>query len=210
MEERKLEFPVEERKHIKNYKVGHAGTLDPLATGLLVICTGKFTKRISEIQEAEKEYTGTITIGAVTESFDLEKSPENFLPFTHITDNSILETAEKFIGFQMQNPPIHSAKKIDGQRAYDKARKGEEFTLKPNGITIIEFEILSISLPEINFRIVCSKGTYIRSIAHDFGKILGAGAYLSTLCRTRIGNYLLKDALSPENFLLQVSDKQSL
>jgi tRNA pseudouridine55 synthase len=210
LEEKKRELPPQERIQLKKLKVGHAGTLDPLATGLLVICSGKLTKQISEIQDAEKEYTGTIVLGSTTDSFDLETSPQNFLPTEHITNEQILSVAETFCGFQMQTPPNHSAKKIDGQRAYDKARRGEEFELKAKGITVVSFEIIAIRNPEIDFRVVCTKGTYIRSLAHDFGKSLGTGGHLSALCRTRIGSYQLKDALMPEEFLLQLSDKQSV
>ncbi len=210
LEERRRELPVSERSQLKNFKVGHAGTLDPLATGLLILCSGKMTKQISEIQSAEKEYTGTITIGATTESFDLEKTPENFLPYDHITNSMIHEAAESFIGEQQQTAPIHSAKKIDGQRAYDKARRGDEFELKAHTITISTFEITGIQLPEISFKVVCSKGTYIRSLAHDFGKKLGTGGYLSALRRTRIGKYSVSESVSPEQFLLQLTDKEQV
>jgi len=210
LEERRSELPQAERKQLKNFKVGHAGTLDPLATGLLILCTGKKTKDISEIQSAQKEYTGTITIGATTESYDLEKTPENFQPFEHITGELIRDTAIAFTGEQNQTAPNHSAKKIDGQRAYEKARRGVEFELKSHSIIISAFEITAIQLPEIQFSVVCSKGTYIRSLAHDFGKKLGNGAYLSALRRTRIGEYLVDDAMSVEQFLLQLSDKEQL
>lgn len=210
LEEKKREFPSEERSQIKKLKVGHAGTLDPLATGLLVICSGKLTKNISIIQDAEKEYTGTITVGAITDSYDLETQPGNFLPYDKITTEQIFAIAASFSGEQMQIPPIHSAKKIEGRRAYEKARKGEEFEIKANKITIKVFEINNINLPEIDFRVVCSKGTYIRSLAYDFGKLLGTGGYLSTLCRTRIGDYHISNALSPEQFLHQLSEEQSI
>jgi tRNA pseudouridine55 synthase len=210
LEERRREAPLQERKLIKNFKVGHAGTLDPLATGLLIICTGKQTKNIHSIQSAEKEYTGTITIGSTTSSFDLEQPPENFQPTDHVTEEMIFETAKMFVGEQMQTAPIHSAKKIDGQRAYDKARKGDQFELKAHRIEIRVFEITRIRIPEISFRVVCTKGTYIRSLADDFGKKLGTGAHLSTLCRTRIGDFRLEDAVSPDEFLRQLSDKERL
>ena len=210
LDEKKNELSQSERSQIKKIKVGHAGTLDPLATGLLVICSGKLTKQISEIQDAEKEYTGTIVIGSITDSYDLEKPPNNFLPYDQITEEEIMNLATKFCGFQMQTPPIHSAKKIDGRRAYDKARNGEEFELKSKGITIEIFEITAIRLPEIDFRVVCTKGTYIRSLAHDFGQRLLTGAHLSALCRTRIGNYHLKNAVTPAEFLIQLTDKQNI
>jgi tRNA pseudouridine55 synthase len=210
LEEKKRHALPEERATLKKIKVGHAGTLDPLATGLLVICSGKLTKVINEIQDAEKEYTGTITFGAVTESFDLEKPPVDFRNTDHLSEQLILETAKTFLGEQIQTPPVHSAKKINGQRAYEKARRGEEFEMKPKSITIYSFEITSFRIPEIDFRICCSKGTYIRSIAHDFGVKVETGAYLSTLCRTRIGKYKLEDALSPEEFLMQLTQQQPL
>jgi tRNA pseudouridine55 synthase len=210
LEERRSELPPDQRKQLKNFKVGHAGTLDPLATGLLILCTGKKTKDISEIQSAEKEYTGTITIGSTTESYDLEKNPENFQSYDHITAEYIRETVLTFTGEQEQIAPNHSAKKIDGQRAYDKARRGVEFELKPHSIIISEFDITGIELPEIHFRVVCSKGTYIRSLAHDFGKKLGTGAHLSALRRTRIGKYQVSDAMTAEQFLLQLSDKEQI
>lgn len=206
LEEYRLLFPEEERKSIKRFKVGHAGTLDPLATGLLVICTGKLTKSISEIQDGEKEYTGTIVLGATTPSCDLETAPENFKSIDHLTESMILELAQKMEGEQQQVPPMHSAIKVDGQRAYDMARKGIEIELKSRTIDIRKFEITRIQMPEIDFRIICTKGTYIRSIARDFGEKIGVGGYLSALCRTRIGNYLLENALSPTDFLNQLPD----
>jgi tRNA pseudouridine55 synthase len=210
LEERRMEFPIAEQHQIKKLKVGHAGTLDPLATGLLVICTGKNTKRISEIQDAEKEYTGTMVIGSVTESYDLEKPPINFKPIDGIEHQTIFETAITFLGKQVQFPPLHSAKKIDGQRAYKKARRGDDFELKGHVVNIKAFDIMDIRLPEIDFRVVCTKGTYIRSLANDFGIRIGTGAHLSSLCRTRIGNYSLKDALSIDEFISQISDNQTI
>jgi tRNA pseudouridine55 synthase len=210
LEERRSELPMNERRQLKNYKVGHAGTLDPLATGLLVICTGKLTKEITTIQSAEKEYTGIITLGATTESYDLEKEPENFQSVSHITVDQINETVRLFTGEQQQTAPLHSAKKIDGQRAYEKARRGDDFELKSHTIHISVFEITSVKLPEIGFRVVCSKGTYIRSLAHDFGKKLGPGGYLSALRRTRIGDFRVENALQPTDFLLQLSEGEIL
>ena len=208
LDEKKAEHATEAGLIIKKYKVGHAGTLDPLATGLLIICSGKLTRSINEIQDAEKEYTGTITIGAETESYDLEKNPINFKSFAHVTDEDIIKEATGFLGKQMQTAPIHSAKKIEGKRAYEMARRGENFEIKPNEIFIKEFEITANRLPEIDFRIVCSKGTYIRSLAYEMGRRLGTGGYLSALCRTRIGHFLLKDAQSPLDFLKELSDMQ--
>jgi tRNA pseudouridine55 synthase len=184
-------------------KVGHAGTLDPLATGLLIVCTGKKTKTINELMGMEKEYTGTFFIGATTPCFDLEKPIDKTFPTGHITAEMLKSTAEKFIGKQEQVPPLFSAVFIDGKRAYEYARAGQEVEVKPREIEIMEFELTRIKMPEIDFRIVCTKGTYIRSIARDFGLALGSGAHLTKLCRTRIGKFLLKDAVSPVEFAEQ-------
>jgi tRNA pseudouridine55 synthase len=181
-------------------KVGHAGTLDPFATGLLIICTGNFTKQISTYMGMEKEYTGSITIGAITSTYDLESEPEDFKDISHISNEAIYETTKNFIGEILQTPPIHSAIKKDGKPAYLLARKGEEVKLEPRRITISSFEITKILLPKIYFKVVCSTGTYIRSLANDFGNALGSGGYLSSLRRTRIGNFLVGDALSPQQF----------
>ncbi len=210
LEERKRELSTLDRLTIKKLKVGHAGTLDPLATGLLVLCSGKLTRQISEIQDAEKEYTGTIIIGSVTDSFDLETPPHNFLSFENIPAQKIYAVAATFCGKQIQIPPIYSAKKIGGQRAYEKARNGEDFKLKANEITISRFDITSIRLPEIDFRIICTKGTYIRSVANDFGQRLTVGGYLSALCRTRIGSYHIEDSLSPHDFISQIAEKHNI
>lgn len=183
------------RNLIKIKKIGHAGTLDPLATGLLILCTGKFTKRINEFMAAEKEYTGVFTLGAITPTYDLESEPTAFKEYAHITNNDLMERASRLTGEIMQVPPIHSAIKKDGKRVYELARKGLEVQLEPRKVTIKEFELREISLPLVHFRIVCSTGTYIRSMANDFGALLGCGAYLSSLCRTRIGEYLLSDAM---------------
>lgn len=180
---------------VKKIKVGHAGTLDPLASGLLIVCTGKFTKKIDEYQAQEKEYTATFTIGATTQSHDLEKVIDNYYDYSYVTDEMIFETARKFTGTQEQIPPVFSAVKIEGKRAYDYARNEENVIIQPKTITISEIEVLKIELPEIHLRIVCSKGTYIRALARDFGEALNCGAYLSALCRTRIGNFNLKNAL---------------
>ncbi|MHB8207748.1 tRNA pseudouridine(55) synthase TruB [Mucilaginibacter sp.] len=175
-------------------KVGHAGTLDPLATGLLIICTGKMTKQIDTFQAEEKEYTGTMILGATTPSYDMETEPDNQFDISHITEEQIKATCQQFTGDIQQYPPAHSAIKIDGERLYEKARRGEEVELRLRSVTISEFEITRIELPEIDFRVVCSKGTYIRSLVHDFGKALSNGAYLSKLRRTRSGNYKVADA----------------
>jgi tRNA pseudouridine55 synthase len=188
------------RQKTRRPKVGHAGTLDPLASGLLIICSGKMTKKISEIQSQEKEYTGTFVLGATTPSYDMETEINATFDFSHITEKLIHETVKQFTGKILQAAPIHSAKKIDGKRAYLLARKGKEVEMKPSEIFIHSFEITDIRLPEIDFKVVCSKGTYVRSLAHDFGKALNSGAYLASLCRTRIGSYLLEDALTPDEF----------
>ncbi len=181
-------------------KVGHAGTLDPLATGLLIVCTGKKTKTINELMGQEKEYTGTFYIGATTPCFDLEKPVDQTFPIEHITTNDLQNAATSFLGIQQQVPPIFSAVFVNGVRAYELARKGEEVELKSREIEIKEFELTNINLPTVDFRIVCTKGTYIRSIARDFGLALGSGAHLTKLCRTRIGNYLLENAVTPQQF----------
>jgi len=189
------------RNTIKIKKVGHAGTLDPLATGLLIVCTGRFTKKINEYMAREKEYTGTFTLGAVTPTFDLESEPGNFQPFDEISEGMIYEIAKKFTGEIMQFPPVHSAIKQKGKPVYLLARKGMEVILEPRKIVIHNFEITRIKMPLVSFKVVCTTGTYIRSLAHDFGQALGCGAYLSSLCRTRIGNFALAEALSVEEFI---------
>ncbi len=181
---------------MKIKKVGHAGTLDPLATGLLILCTGRFTKKINEYMAQEKEYIGSFILGARTPTYDLESIPFDFKPVDHITDEQIQLATRSFTGEIYQVPPIHSAIKKDGLRAYELARQGEEVKLEPRKLFIREFSITSIQKPEVHFRVVCSTGTYIRSLANDFGETLGCGAYLNGLCRTRIGHFLLKDALT--------------
>src|ERR1700733_2910513 len=175
-------------------KVGHAGTLEPLASGLLIICTGKMTKQIDTFQAQEKEYTGTLVLGATTPSYDLETAVDQQFDISRITEEKIMEATKQFIGELQQYPPAHSAVKIDGERLYEKARRGEEVELRARTVTINEFEITGIMLPEVHFRVVCSKGTYIRSLVYDFGKALNNGAYLSRLRRTRSGDYKIEDA----------------
>jgi tRNA pseudouridine55 synthase len=187
------------RRKLKIKKIGHAGTLDPLATGLLILCTGKMTKRIDEFQAQEKEYTGNFVIGQTTPSHDLETLVSEAKDISSISDEVIHEAIKKFTGTIQQVPPIHSAIKVDGKRAYALARKGKDPELKPREVTVSAFEITGIQLPTVSFRIICSKGTYIRSLARDFGEELGVGAYLSKLCRTRIGQFHLKDALTIED-----------
>lgn len=179
----------------KKFKIGHAGTLDPLASGLLLICTGKFTKRISELQGQAKEYTGTFYIGATTPSYDLETEIDQTFPTDHINESLIHETVKQFLGEIDQKPPIFSAIKKDGVRLYEHARAGETVEIASRKTTIHEFEITRIALPEIDFRVVCSKGTYIRSLAYDFGKALNSGSHLTVLRRTKIGDYNVKNAI---------------
>ena len=192
------------RNLIRIKKVGHAGTLDPLATGLLIICTGKFTKKINEYQAQEKEYTGSFTLGATTPTFDLESEPHNFRNFDFVTKELLEETTKKFIGEIDQVPPIHSAIKQQGKPVYLAARKGHDVKLEPRKVTIKEFEISKTELPIVFFRVVCTTGTYIRSLANDFGEALGCGAFLSELCRTRIGEFSVADAMTIESLTLQL------
>jgi tRNA pseudouridine55 synthase len=185
---------------LKKIKVGHAGTLDPLATGLLIICTGRATKKIDEFRDLDKEYVATFHVGATTPSFDLETETDNHFPTEHITEEMVLEVLNAFKGEQMQLPPMYSAKMLDGKRAYEFARKGIEKNLEPVSIIIREIELISFNMPEIQVRMVCTKGTYIRSFARDFGVALKSGSYLSALKRTAIGSYNVKDAYSIEDF----------
>ncbi|RAR50401.1 tRNA pseudouridine(55) synthase TruB [Flavobacterium lacus] len=184
----------------KKFKIGHAGTLDPLATGLLIICTGKFTKRITEIQGQPKEYTGTFKLGATTPSYDLETEVDENFSINHINEKLIHQILPQFLGEIDQKPPVFSAIKKDGVRMYEHARAGVEMEMESRKTTIHEFEITRIDLPEIDFRVVCSKGTYIRSLANDFGKALESGAHLTVLRRTKIGEYSVENAVSPDDF----------
>jgi len=196
----KLRWLIRKNFGIKKIKVGHAGTLDPLASGLLIICTGKFTKRIEEFMGQTKEYTGTITLGATTPSYDLETEVDQTFAIDHISEDIIKATTKQFIGEIDQYPPVFSALKKDGKRLYEYAREGEKVEIAARKITIKEFEITSVELPEVNFRVVCGKGTYIRSLAHDFGKALQSGGHLSALRRTKIGEFSVANAISPEVF----------
>ena len=195
------------RNMMKIKKVGHAGTLDPLATGLLILCTGKFTKRINEFMSQEKEYTGTIILGAITPTYDLESEPREFKAFHDITIEHIHEASRKFIGEIKQVPPVYSAIKQDGKRLYELARKGIDVVIEPRSVLIKEFQITAIEMPVISFRVVCSTGTYIRSLANDFGKELGCGAYLSSLCRTRIGAFNLQQAYTMETITTYIQQQ---
>jgi len=196
----KLRWLIRKQFQLKKIKVGHAGTLDPLATGLLILCTGKFTKKIESYQAKEKEYTGTITLGATTPSYDLETEIDKTYDISGITETQIHEATKQFIGQIEQKPPVFSALKKDGKRLYEFARAGEEVDVPKRKITITAFEITSINLPNVDFRVVCSKGTYIRSLAHDFGKALDNGGHLSALRRTKIGNFSVEGAMSIQSF----------
>lgn len=193
----KLKYKLKREFNLpKKFKIGHAGTLDPRATGLLIVCTGKFTKKIPEIQDAPKEYLTEIKIGVQTESYDTEKPEILHTDFSHITEDFIRETLKTFVGEIEQKPPIFSAIKIDGNRAYDLARKGEEVVMKPRKTTVFYIKAIEIELPFVRFTVGCSKGTYIRSLAHDIGQELGVGAYLTNLRRTKIGAYSVENASS--------------
>ncbi|AUC85986.1 tRNA pseudouridine(55) synthase TruB [Polaribacter sp. ALD11] len=204
----KLRWEIKQRFNIKNIKVGHAGTLDPLATGLLIICTGKQTKQIDTYQGQVKEYTGTFTVGGTTPSYDLETEVDKTFPTAHITEELLHETTKQFTGEIQQKPPIFSAIKKDGKRLYELARKGETTEIKARTVTVSKFEITKINLPEVEFRIICSKGTYIRSIAFDYGTALNSGAHLSSLRRTKIGDFSVDDALSVEGFIENLKEGQ--
>lgn len=198
----KLRWEIRRAFNIKKIKVGHAGTLDPLATGLLVICTGKMTKQIDTFQGQIKEYTGTFVLGSTTASFDLETEIDQTYPTEHLTEELIHNTTSQFIGHIEQVPPVFSAIKKDGKRLYEFARAGEAVEIKSRRVQVMEFEITAIDNLSVDFRIICSKGTYIRSLAHDFGKALNSGAHLSALRRTKIGDFDVTDSLTPEKFIL--------
>ena len=196
----KIRWLIRKQFNIKKIKVGHAGTLDPLASGLLIICTGKETKNINTYQAQEKEYTGTITLGATTPSYDLETEVDQTFPIDHITEELLKKSTEEFTGEIQQKPPIFSAIKKDGKRLYDIARAGETTEIKSRTVTIHDFELTHINLPNVDFKVSCSKGTYIRSLANDFGKAVNSGGHLSALRRTAIGNYRVENAMGIEAF----------
>jgi len=196
----KIRWLIKQQFEIKKIKVGHAGTLDPLASGLLILCTGKFTKKIETYQAQVKEYTGTLTLGATTPSYDLETEIDKTFNFSMITPQEIQDTAEQFIGEIQQQPPVFSALKKDGKRLYEYARAGEKVEIPTRTVSISMFKIIKIELPNVDFRVVCSKGTYIRSLAHDFGKALDNGAHLSALRRTKIGGFSVEDAIDIPEF----------
>lgn len=197
----KIRYRLKHRLKVKKIKVGHAGTLDPMATGLLVICTGKFTKKLQNLQGLDKTYTGTMTLGATTPSYDQETSIDETFPIDHIDKALIEENRQQFLGEISQIPPMFSAIKVDGQPLYKKARKGETVEVQPRKVLITSFDITHIDIPSLDFEVTCSKGTYIRSLANDFGKALQSGAYLSALRRTRIGPYKIEDAWNLEHLI---------
>ena len=203
----KLRWHLKNLSGLKKIKVGHAGTLDPLATGLLLICTGKKTKSISTLQETEKEYTGTFLMGATTPSYDLETSIDQTFDTKLLTEEIIFKTTIKFTGEILQYPPVFSALKKNGKRLYEYARAGEDPEITPRTVNVYEFKIIKINLPKVDFLVRCSKGTYIRSLAHDFGKSLSNGAHLSSLKRTRVGNYKIENAFSMESEINLASEK---
>ena len=197
----KLRWELKQTFKLKNIKVGHAGTLDPLATGLLIICTGKMTKQIDTFQAQVKEYTGTLVLGSTTPSYDLETEINETFPTEHITADLIQATTKQFVGDIQQYPPVFSAIKKEGKRLYEFARAGEDVDIKARNVSIQEFEITHLDTPNIDFKVVCSKGTYIRSLAHDFGKALHSGAHLSALRRTKIGDFNVANAITVERFI---------
>ncbi len=206
----KLRWKIKHKIGVKKIKVGHAGTLDPLATGLLILCTGKKTKEIESFMGLEKTYSGTITLGATRPSYDMESEIDQTFPTNHLTEDLIKSTAIQMIGEQDQMPPIFSAKKVDGKRAYEYARAGEEVKLKTKLITISKFEITNIDGLNVDFMISCSKGTYIRSIAHDFGKLINSGGHLSALRREKIGKYDVANAMDLEQWLEEIESTEAI
>ena len=191
---KKIKSTIKQKHNISKVKIGHAGTLDPLATGLLIVCTGKFTKKITEIQEQKKTYVGELILGKTTPSYDLETNFDAYFPTQHINNEMLIAASKSFIGKIDQIPPLYSALKVKGERLYQKARRGEKVKISSRKVEISSFILTDILLPKIQFKIVCSKGTYIRSIAYDFGKKVDSGAYLSSLKRTRIGEYMLSNS----------------
>ncbi len=202
----KIRYHLKKITGVKNIKVGHAGTLDPMATGLLIICTGKATKQLADFQGLDKEYTGTITLGATTPSYDAETEINETFPTAHLTPKLLEQTLPQFLGDLQQIPPMYSAIKVGGQPLYKKARKGETIEIKARPVHIFEFELTRIELPDVGFRVHCSKGTYIRSLAYDFGKVVGSGAYLSALCRTQVGAFRLENAWEVEELVGSLSE----
>jgi tRNA pseudouridine55 synthase len=192
---------------IKRIKVGHAGTLDPLATGLLIICTGKFTKKLTDFQGLDKEYTGTFRFGGTTPSYDAETEVDQEFPYEHITQEALEAARQQFVGTIQQIPPMFSAIKVDGQPLYKRARKGEKIEIKARTVHLYEFDLTEVSLPEVSFRLRCSKGTYVRSLAHDMGQVLDSGAYLTALRRTQVGPFRIEDAWDLEALIDQLQER---
>lgn len=202
----KIRYKLKKRLKVKKIKVGHSGTLDPMATGLLVICTGKFTKKLTQFQGLSKEYVGTMVLGACTPSYDAETEIEERFPYDHIDEDMLEKARLQFIGGIEQIPPMFSAIKVDGQPLYKKARKGERVEIAPRTVHIGQFDLTRVELPEIDFKVQCSKGTYIRSLAHDFGKALRSGAYLKALRRTKVGDFSIEDAWSPDELIEYIEE----
>ncbi len=203
---KRIRGSIQRRLNVKKFKVGHAGTLDPLATGVLLICTGRATRDIERLQNGTKEYIATIRLGATTPSFDLETEVDETFPYEHINEEMVRKVLPEFTGHIMQVPPVYSAVKIDGKRAYKYARKGKDVELKAKPLVIEEIELMSASIPEIKVRIVCSKGTYIRALTRDLGHALGSGAHLTALCRTRVGDFRLDDCMSIDEAVRNISE----
>ncbi len=206
----KVRYLLSKHHNVKRFKVGHAGTLDPLATGVLLLCTGKATKRIEELQNHTKEYVADLMLGATTASFDMEHPVNATFPYEHITEEKLRETLKKFTGEILQRPPLFSACKVEGKRAYKLARDGNDMQLAPKSIRIDEIELLAFELPKITIRVVCGKGTYIRSLARDIGEDLQSGAYLTRLERTRIGNIRIEDCINPDEFKTWLEKQKNL
>lgn len=206
----KIRYKIKHRLGVKKIKVGHAGTLDPMASGLLIICTGKSTKKLHELQGLTKEYTGTLTLGGTTPSYDMETEIEHIFPTDHITLELLEQARQQFIGELDQIPPMFSAIKVDGQPLYKMAREGKKIEVKPRPVHISNFELSNIDLPNIDFKVNCSKGTYIRSLVHDFGKALRSGAYLSVLCRTKIGHFHLEDSWQLEDLVALIENSEQV
>ena len=202
---KRLRGAIQKRLHVKKFKVGHAGTLDPLATGVLVVCTGRATRRIEELQSGEKEYVATVVLGATTPSFDLETEIDATFPTEHITEEGVKNVLESFQGNILQIPPVFSAVKIDGKRAYKYARRGKDVELKAKPVSISEIEFIGLNDLELTFRVVCGKGTYIRALARDLGKALNTGAYLKSLRRTKVGNIKIEDCLKIEDAVEKIT-----
>lgn len=203
---KRIRGAIQRRMEVRKFKVGHAGTLDPLATGVLIICTGRATKRITELQEGLKEYIADITLGATTPSYDLEKEIDATYPYGHITRELVDKTLPRFVGHVMQVPPVFSAVKVDGKRAYSLARKGKEVELKAKSLEIRELEVLCFEPPLLRVRVLCSKGTYIRALARDIGEALNSGAHLSALRRTRVGNITIDNCLTLDDALARIAN----